>query len=252
MKKGTIVELSLLIFSLAIITSCGSSEVNGSKLNPEITSVLDSVNSKTIIEESKKVKGEKEVHDSAKGLASMKIIEQMKDAYIGEITAKAKYAAYSKTAEKDGFHSIAILYKAVSFAESIHARNHKEVLQQVGAAVPAVVPEFVVKSTKENLHDDINGEADEATNIYPSYLKLASDASNDLAYTSIMYAMKTEKKHRIFFENALGDINSNMMKNLPSVYFVCPVCGNTYESFAPKLCDFSFTPKDKFIKISSL
>jgi rubrerythrin len=58
--------------------------------------------------------------------------------------------------------------------------------------------------------------------------------------------MKTELKHKFFFEQALGDINSNMLNSLPAKYFVCPACGNTYTA-APKHCDFSLTDREKFI-----
>jgi rubrerythrin len=118
--------------------------------------------------------------------------------------------------------------------------------------VPSIKPEYTVKSTKENLDDDIKGEAYEATTMYPEFLKAATDANNELAYLSLTYAMKTERKHKIFYEKALGDINSNTLKTLPSEYYVCPVCGNTYETTAPKHCDFSMTPREKFIRINSL
>lgn len=58
--------------------------------------------------------------------------------------------------------------------------------------------------------------------------------------------MKTELKHKFFFEQTLGDINSNSLNSLPSKYFVCPVCGNTYTA-VPKHCDFSLAGREKFI-----
>lgn len=58
--------------------------------------------------------------------------------------------------------------------------------------------------------------------------------------------MRTEQKHKFFFEQALGDINSNTLNSLPSKYFVCPSCGNTYTD-APKHCDFSLTDREQFI-----
>jgi len=81
---------------------------------------------------------------------------------------------------------------------------------------------------------------------------MAKEADNNDAIVSLTYAMKTENKHKVFFEKALGDINSNTLLSLPSVYYVCPVCGNTYETEAPNHCDFSNTNKEKFIKINSL
>lgn len=178
--------------------------------------------------------------------AGTKTIENMQSAYKGEKTATAKYEAFSKKAEEEGYHNIALLYNAVSAAENIHAINHKAVIEDAGGTVPIITPEYKVKTTKENLSDDINGEAYEAKTMYPDFLKTAETADNQIAFLSLTYAMKTELKHKFFFEQALGDINSNTLNSLPSKYFVCPACGNTYTT-APKHCDFSLTEREKFI-----
>lgn len=179
--------------------------------------------------------------------AGIKTIENMQSAYKGEKTATAKYEAFSKKAEEEGYHNIALLYNAVSAAESIHATNHKAVIEDAGAKVPIITPKYKLKTTKENLTEDINGEAYEAKTMYPDFLKTAETADNQIAFLSLTYAMKTEQKHKFFFEQALGDINSNTLKSLPSKYFVCPICGNTYATTAPKHCDFSLTDREKFI-----
>jgi rubrerythrin len=178
--------------------------------------------------------------------AEAETIENMQVAYKGEKTATAKYAAFSKKADEEGYHNVALLYNAVSAAENIHAINHKAVIEDAGATVPVIIPEFKVKTTKENLSDDVNGEAYEANTMYPNFLKTAEAAGNQIAFLSLTYAMKTEQKHNLFFEQALSDMNANTLNNLPSKYFVCPVCGNTYME-APKHCDFSLTDREKFI-----
>lgn len=178
--------------------------------------------------------------------AGTKTIENMQAAYKGEMTATAKYEAFSRKAEEEGYHTIALLYNAVSAAENIHAINHKTVIEDAGSSVPAITPEYKVKSTKENLYDDISGEAYEAKTMYPDFLKTAEKAGNQIAFLSLTYAMKTELKHKFFFEQALGGINNNTLNSLPTKYFVCPACGNTYAT-APKHCDFSLTDREKFI-----
>lgn len=179
--------------------------------------------------------------------AGTKTIENMHLAYKREMTSTAKYEAFSKKAEADGYHNVALLYNAVSAAENIHAVNHKAIIEDAGATVIAITPEYIIKSTKENLHDDIEGELYEAKSIYPDFLKTAEIADNHIAFLSLTYAMKTEQKHKFFFEQALGDINSNTLNSLPSKYYVCPACGNTYAATPPKHCDFSLTGRDKFI-----
>jgi rubrerythrin len=179
--------------------------------------------------------------------AETKTIENMQSAYKGERTATAKYESFSRKAEAEGYHNIALLYNAVSAAENVHATNHKAVIEDAGSTVPSVTPEYKVKTTKENLYDDINGEAYEAKTMYPDFLKTAELADNQIAFLSLTYAMKTEQKHKFFFEIVLGDLNSNTLNSLPSKYFVCPACGDTYSNTAPKHCDFSLTEREKFI-----
>ena len=178
--------------------------------------------------------------------------QNMQDAFKGETTASAKYAAYSKKAEAEGFHEIALLFNAASKSEKIHANNHKAVLLEGGQKVPVITPEFTVKLTKENLKDAIAGEGYEISTMYPEFITNANTAGNQFALVSLNYAYKTEQKHKPFYEKALAALESNNVKSLPTVYYVCPTCGNTYDTTAPKRCGISMTSSEKFIKITNL
>jgi rubrerythrin len=178
-----------------------------------------------------------------------KTVQNMHAAYAKEITGTAKYEAFSKQAEKDGYHSIALLYNAIVASEGIHAINHKIVIEDAGETVSFIKPEFTAKTTKENLNSDIHSETHEAYDIYPEFLKTAKQAGSQIAILSLNYAMNGEKKHKFFFEQALGDINSNTLNSLPHTYFVCSFCGNIYTS-PPKHCDFCLTERSKFIKFN--
>jgi rubrerythrin len=85
--------------------------------------------------------------------------------------------------------------------------------------------------------------------MYPDYLQVAEKAGSQSSVTSLSNAFKTEQKHKVFYEKALGDINSNTLMTLPSFYFICPTCGNTYENVFPGHCDFCNTIGKEFIKI---
>ena len=184
--------------------------------------------------------------------AKAKTINNMQDAFNGESNATARYAAFSKKANEEGFKEIALLFKAASLAESIHANNHKAVLEEMGVAVKPAVLDVKVQSTKENLEFAIKGETYEATTMYPNFLKDADAAGNQLALISLNYAYKTEKKHKAFYEIALAALNNNTTNTLASTYFVFPTCGNTYETTAPKRCGISMTSGERFIKVNSL
>ena len=179
-------------------------------------------------------------------------ITNLQTAFKGETTASAKYAAYSKKAEEEGFHEIAMLYHAASVAENIHANNHKAVLEEAGQKVPEITLEFTVSSTKENLKDAIEGESYESNKMYPEFMVTAKAAKNEIAGISLNYAYRTELKHLEMYKGALAALESNNVKSLPTVYFICPTCGNTYQTTTPKRCGISMTSAEKFIKLTKL
>lgn len=184
--------------------------------------------------------------------AKTKTIANMQAAFQGESNATAKYAAFSKKAAEEGHKEIALLFKAASLAEKIHAGNHKAVLEEMGVTVDPVVLDIKVNSTKENLEEAIKGETYEATVMYPTFLKEANVAGNQLALISLNYAYKTEKKHKVFYEKALAALNGSTDNTLATIFYICPTCGNTYETTAPKRCGISMTGGEKFIAINSL
>lgn len=131
--------------------------------------------------------------------AETKTIENMQEAYKGEKTATAKYEAFSKKAEEEGFHNIALLYNAVSAAENIHAINHKAFIEDAGGNIPTITPKYKVKTTKENLHDDIEGEIYEAKTMYPDFLKTAATADNQTCFFKPYLCHENRVKTQILF-----------------------------------------------------
>ena len=178
--------------------------------------------------------------------------ENMQEAFKGESTASAKYAAYSIKAEEEGYHQIALLFKAASTSEKIHANNHKAVLREGSQNIPTITPEFTVKSTAENLKDAIAGETYEIKTMYPEFIVNANKAGNQFSMMSLNYAYKTEQKHKPLYEKALAALESKNLKSLATVFYICPTCGNTYDTDAPSRCGISMTSSEKFIKIDSL
>jgi len=206
-------------------------------------------------------KSEKDVvkieNDSTKAMTSENqdpqklTIQNMHDAYKGETTAHFKYAAYSKKAEEEGHPEIALLFKAASGAELIHANNHKVVLTRMGESIPEITPEFTVNSTAENLKEAIEGESYEFNTMYPEFIKNANAAGNYMAQISLTYAYKVEQKHRDFYIDALAQLEAGTDNTLAKIYYLCPTCGNTYATTAPSRCEISMTDSKLFIKVTS-
>jgi len=178
-----------------------------------------------------------------------KTIENLKAAFNGESTASAKYAAFAEKAKAEGFDTVAVMFLATSKAEAIHAQNHKKVLEKLGVKVEGPqIGSYQILTTAENIADAIKGESYEIETMYPEFIAAAkSEKSND-GVKSLTWAFDTEKKHKVFYKTALDALNSGGEKSLPAQWFVCPVCGNTYDAGTVKdLCDFCMTPKGQFI-----
>jgi rubrerythrin len=179
-----------------------------------------------------------------------KTIDNMKAAITGETTASEKYAAYAKKAREEGYPNIAVLFEAASKAEAIHAINHRAAMDQLGHKMGDVATKFEVKSTLENLQDAINGESYEVSTMYPQFLKEAGTANANVAAISFNYAYQTEQKHKALYQNALAALKAGKERSLPTKYYVCMNCGNTYDSAAAARCGICLTPKDRFVTVA--
>ena len=156
-------------------------------------------------------------------------------AFAGESQANRKYLFFADKAAAEGFHQAARLFRAAAEAETVHARNHFNVLKGVN-------------STSENLKAAINGESWEFTQMYPDFIDQAKKDAIAMAEMSFTSANSVEKIHHSLFQKALNDLEMGA-KSEARPYFVCQVCGNTVLGEAPDICPICGTPKSKFKQI---
>jgi len=239
MKKQFIFPVVAAIIAMGLFTACSNSDKNTKLQEPTMAPKTEASNTN-------------EVAEKAKAASQATVISNLSDAFTGETTASAKYAAYSKKAQEEGLPQIAMLFKAASASEKIHANNHQAVLEELGAKVPDVKPAFTVKTTQENLKDAIAGESYEISTMYPEFLANAKAVGSQLAIISLNYAYKTEQKHKLLYDKALAALQSNDVKTLSMEYYICPTCGNTYDARPPKRCGISMTSAEKFVRIGNV
>jgi rubrerythrin len=160
--------------------------------------------------------------------------ENLKAAFAGESQAHMKYLAFAAQAEADGYPEVARLFKAIAFAEQVHAINHLKKLKGVG-------------TTAENLKAAMGGENFEVTEMYPAYGAVAKLQEEKGAMLSIHYAVEAEKIHEAMYGEAKALVKSGQDRPSAPVY-ICPVCGFTVIGDPPDKCPVSKTPSDKFVK----
>jgi rubrerythrin len=159
----------------------------------------------------------------------------LQTAFAGESQANRRYLFFADRADKDGYPQVARLFRAAAEAETVHARNHFNAMDGVGA-------------TKDNLTAAAMGEHYEFTRMYPPFMATAEEENNQRARTSFEYANEVEQIHHRLFEEVLKAVSGGqMLKNEP--YFVCPVCGNTVAGAAPEKCPICGTAGNKFKRI---
>jgi rubrerythrin len=158
--------------------------------------------------------------------------KDLQDAFAGESQANRKYLAFAKKAEAEGFKQVAKLFRAAAAAETIHAHNH---LRELG----------IVKSTRDNLREAINGESYEFQKMYPGMIADAEAEGIRGALQSFNYANAVEKVHAALYQKALDSLG----KNQETDYYVCSVCGYTAEGEAPDECPVCKSKKQAFRKV---
>jgi len=161
--------------------------------------------------------------------------ENLKAAFAGESQANRMYLAFAKKAEEEGYPQIAMLFKAAAQSETVHALNHLQVMGHV-------------KSTSDNLGTAVSGETYEFKKMYPEFIEDANKDGNKKAIVSFDYANKVEQIHAVLYQKAL-DALKNKQQPAKAQYWVCPLCGNTFENSTPDFCPICATKKEKFMKI---
>ena len=145
--------------------------------------------------------------------------EFLKAAFAGESQAHVKYMAFAMKAEKEGKPRIANLFRAIAYAELVHAHNHLEALGGIG-------------TTAENLVAAKGGEDFEVEEMYPAYLANAKLQDEKKAERSFEYAVEAEKIHSDLYAAAKAAVDAGEDIAEAKVW-VCPVCGWTYTGDDP-------------------
>jgi rubrerythrin len=168
------------------------------------------------------------------------------NAYGGESMAHMRYGTWGDKAEQDGFPNTARLFRAITFAERIHANNHfRELKDQAGGFVCNSAAVFGLGSTSQNLQGGIDGETFEINEMYPTYLETAKFQGEKGAQQSFFYALSAEKTHAAFFQKAKAAVDSGKDVKLGPMQ-ICTVCGYTLEGDAPDKCPICGAKKEKF------
>ena len=172
------------------------------------------------------------------------VIENLKEAIIGESNAKRKYELFAEKALNEGFSEIAHLFKAISTAESIHIKNHLKAIEEItkkSVDLNAIVNieenilKKQVRNTRNNLIQAIAGETFEFKKMYKGFMKNAKKNDVYLAEFSFDLARMAEIVHSKLYIRFLKKLDKKELFEDIDI-FVCRICGNVELGKKPKIC----------------
>lgn len=158
--------------------------------------------------------------------------DNLKSAFSGESQAHMKYLIFADKAEEEGFKNIARLFRAIAYAERVHATNHLNALNGSNLTI-------------DNLDIAIEGENYEVQEMYPAYKAVAELQDEKKVVKSMHYALEAEKIHSALYSEAKDSVKGGSDLDLGEIH-ICPVCGHTVVGKAPDRCPICGIQGDKF------
>jgi rubrerythrin len=164
---------------------------------------------------------------------SSKTQKNLSYAFAAESKASVRNDAFARKADAEGYAGIARLFRAVSEAESVHARRYLMLMRgKIG-------------STEENLEAAFQSEIKANVDEYPNLIKEATDEGEEAALKAFSHARDVEDRHAELYKKAMND----MLAERETIYYVCQVCGYVAENEAPENCPVCGAVKGKFKQI---
>jgi len=154
-------------------------------------------------------------------------------AFAGESQAHVRYLIFAEKAEREGFPNVARLFKAIAYAEQVHATNHFKALKNLG-------------KTTDNLAAAIGGETYEVEEMYPAFRAVAELQEEKAAVRSNTWALEAEKIHAGMYGEARAAVEAGKDAEVGPVY-VCSVCGWTGGGEPPDECPLCKAKKNRFV-----
>jgi len=182
-------------------------------------------------------------------------ISALQELYKAEIIASNTYSEFARKALEEGYYSVARLFSALSESESVHARNFKNILNDLGVETENFPePDIKISNTKENLKFSFNVELSEIDTNYPKLIKRIKPEGNERALGDVTYAWKAEMQHRDLIKkmkSSLWLFFGKIVDKLKEAheYHVCQRCGSTVFKLPEKSCVICGSPVSMYKQI---
>ena len=182
-------------------------------------------------------------------------ISVLQELYKAEIIASKTYSGFAQKAEEEKYYSVARLFSALSGSETVHARNFKNILNDLGVEPKTFPnPDIKIADTKTNLKWALKVELSEIDTNYPMLIKKIKPEGNKRALEDITYAWESEMQHRDLIKkmkSAIGFFFGKIVDKLKEEkdYHVCQRCGSTVFKLPEESCIICGSPVSMYKQI---
>lgn len=172
-----------------------------------------------------------------------------------EISVQKAYLAFAGRARDEGYPGVGNLFRSLSLAEEIHARNFKQLLRELGEEDTGTLVEAEILGTRENLKKAIETELYHIEMVYPESVEKIKDEGHDKVLQFVNYAWQSEKMHRDLLKQmrrSLGFWYQMMVRRIEKeavLFYICNNCGSSYENLQAASCRVCGGPSAEFIVV---
>ena len=187
--------------------------------------------------------GKVEQNQEGKGTATR---ENLKLAYSSEVKHASWYEAFAKQAQKENLAEVAVMFRALSQSEKVHAENMANFLKAKGMEpVTPTVEAPPAGKTKQYLKSALSSEGVETESMYPAFAQKAVLENDSVAAQMFRQTLEADARHGRLLKRAMEQ-ETNISK-LP--YMMCPKCGYIIGSDKDEECRVCKAKKETFRKL---
>lgn len=188
-------------------------------------------------------------------LKGTRTLTNLMGAFAGESQARNRYSFFAQIAREEGYNRIADIFQENSDNEMAHAQLHMQMMKDGldNADLPHMVEitgsfPVVYGTTEQNLQASVDGEGEEADDMYPEFAKIAAEEGFPKIAAKFRMIGEIERAHQMRFQKLLKEVQDNkVFARDEKTLWKCSICGYIAEAVsAPEKCPVCWGTKKDF------
>ena len=189
--------------------------------------------------------------NTQKSLKGTKTEQNLATSYVAESMAVTRYTYFGQSAEKEGYHQYANIFKETAANELHHAKIYLKYLTDANAVVtvPMSVDPGILTPTLQNLKVAAAEEEKERVETYIRFAEVAEEEGFTEIAERFRAIATIENHHKDRFDLMAKRIeDGTVWKRDEPIKWQCQVCGYIFEGVEPPLkCPACYHPREYFM-----